>query len=222
MKVPARTIFWAMFVSTLWSCFVQIAVYNWALGNFAGVCTPDQKDHYTCPNARVFFTASIIWGLIGPNRMFGPGAIYNSMLYFFILGAGLPVVVYVLARKFPRSIIRYINTPVLFGGTANIPPATVMIYASWAFVGTMFNRVIRNRHPGWWTEYNYITSAALDSGTIICVLLIFFALQLPNKVTAPQWWGGADGGYTNNGDWNAATQKVVADGEIFGPARGAW
>jgi hypothetical protein len=53
------------------------------------------------------------------------------------------------------------------------------------------------------------------------VLLIFFALQLP-KINSPQWWGGANGGYTNNGDWNAATQKQVADGEIFGPARGTW
>lgn len=143
------------------------------------------------------------------------------MEYFFILGAGLPVIVYFLARRYPRSIIRFINTPVVFGGTGNIPPATVMIYASWGFVGTMFNKVIKKRHPGWWTEYNYITSAALDSGTIICVLLIFFALQLP-KVNAPAWWGGAGGGFMNNGDWNAATQKQVADGEIFGPARGTW
>ncbi|OBT41372.1 hypothetical protein VE00_08212 [Pseudogymnoascus sp. WSF 3629] len=221
MKVPQRTIFWAMFVATLWSCFVQIAVYNWALGNFDGVCTDDQPDRYTCPGAKVFFTASIIWGVIGPNRVFGTNGIYNCMEYFFILGAGLPVVIYFLARRYPRSIIRFINTPVLFGGTGNIPPATVMIYAAWGFVGTMFNKVIKKRHPGWWTEYNYITSAALDSGTIICVLLIFFALQLP-KINSPEWWGGANGGYTNNGDWNAVTQKQVAPGEIFGPARGTW
>ncbi|KFY90028.1 hypothetical protein V498_06221, partial [Pseudogymnoascus sp. VKM F-4517 (FW-2822)] len=142
MKVPQRTIFWAMFIATLWSCFVQIAVYNWALGNFDGVCTPEQPDRYTCPGAQVFFTASVIWGLIGPDRVYGTNGIYHCMEYFFILGAGLPVLVYFLARRYPRSIIRFINTPVVFGGTGNIPPATVMIYASWAFVGTMFNKVI--------------------------------------------------------------------------------
>jgi len=190
---------------------------NWALGNIKDVCEPHQSNDYTCPNAHVFFTASIIWGVIGPARIFGAGGIYNSMLYFFILGLVCPIVGWLLARRYPKSFWRYISFPVIFGGTGNIPPATVMIYASWGFVGTMFNKVIKGRHPGWWTEYNYITSAALDSGTIICILLIFFALQLPNKVTSPLWWGGFGGGFQNNVDWNA-TPKIVLTNGTFGPA----
>ena len=217
MKIPQRTTFWAQFVATLWSSIVQIAVFNWALGSIQGICTPDQPNNYTCPSAHVFFTASIIWGVIGPNRIFGPGGIYHCMLYFFILGLCLPIVIWLAARRWPRSPLRYVSTPIIFGGTGNIPPATVMIYASWGFVGTMFNKVIRTRHPGWWQEYTYITSAALDSGTIICILLIFFALQLPNKVSSPVWWGGWGGGYQNNIDWSGTPQTVLTNG-TFGPA----
>jgi hypothetical protein len=143
--------------------------------------------------------------------------IYNCMMYFFILGLICPILVWLAARRWPNSILRYVSTPIIFGGTGFIPPATVMIYASWGFVGTMFNKVIKGRHPGWWTEYNYITSAALDSGTIICVLLIFFALQLPDKVSSPQWWGGFGGGFQNNADWNASARIVLTNG-TFGPA----
>jgi len=216
MKVPQRTTFWAQFVATLWSCIVQIAVYNWARGSINGICDADQPDNYTCPNAHVFFTASIIWGVIGPNRIFGPGGIYHPMMWFFIIGFGAPILVWLGARKWPKSFLRYVSTPIIFGGTSYIPPATAITYATWGFVGTIFNKVIKGRHPGWWKEYNYITSAALDSGTIICILLIFFALQLPNKVTSPVWWGGFNGGYQNNGDWNAIRQTVLTNG-TFGP-----
>jgi OPT family oligopeptide transporter len=217
MKVPQRVTFWAQFVATLWSCIVQIAVLNWALGSIENVCSPDQSNNYVCPNAHVFFTASIIWGVIGPNRIFGPSGIYHPMIYFFLLGLGLPILVYVLAKKFPKSPLRYVNTAIIFGGTAYIPPATPLTYCTWSFVGTIFNKIIKGRHLGWWTEYNYITSAALDSGTIICVLLIFFALQLP-QVASPAWWGGFNGGFMDNGDWNAVVQKVVVNG-TFGPTK---
>ncbi|KAG9228185.1 putative sexual differentiation process protein isp4 [Amylocarpus encephaloides] len=217
MKVPQRVTFWAQFVAVIWSCFVQTAVLNWALGAIDNVCDPDQADNYTCPQAHVFFTASIIWGVIGPERIFGNDGIYNCMLWFFLIGAICPVLVWLAARKWPKSHLRYVNTPIIFGGTAYIPPATIMTYASWGFVGTMFNKVIKGRHPGWWTEYNYITSAALDSGTIICVLLIFFALQLPGLVEGPKWWGGFGGGFQDNGDWNAVVQKTLVNG-TFGPS----
>lgn len=215
MKVPQRVTFWAQFVATLWSCVVQIAVLNWALGSINDVCTSDQPNNYTCPNAHVFFTASIIWGVIGPARIFGTGAIYHPMMWFFLLGFGLPIVCWVLARKFPKSPMRYVNTAIIFGGTGYIPPATPMTYATWGTVGLVFNKIIKGRHPGWWTEYNYITSAALDSGTIIAILLIFFALQLP-EVNSPAWWGGFNGGFMNNGDWNAAVQTKLVNA-TFGP-----
>lgn len=146
MKVPQRITFWAQFIATVWSCIVQVAVLNWALGSIDGVCTPDQSAHYTCPNAHVFFTASIIWGVIGPSRIFGTDGLYHPMLWFFLIGAITPVIVWLLARRYPRSILRYVNTAVIFGGIGYIPPATVMIYASWGFVGTMFNKVIKGRH----------------------------------------------------------------------------
>lgn len=68
MKVPPRAMFWSQLVASVWSAIVQIAVMNWALGTIPDICADDQPDNYTCPNGRVFFTASVIWGAIGPAR----------------------------------------------------------------------------------------------------------------------------------------------------------
>lgn len=62
MKVPPRTLFWGQLVASVWSCFVQVGVLFWAFGNIEGICTKGQKSEFTCPNGRVFFNASIIWG----------------------------------------------------------------------------------------------------------------------------------------------------------------
>jgi hypothetical protein len=41
----------------------------------------------------------------------------------------------------------------MLGGLAAIPPATVYNYLSFGVVGFVFQRVIRNKYPGWWSEY---------------------------------------------------------------------
>jgi hypothetical protein len=59
MKIPPRTMFTSQVVATTLSCFIQIAVLNYALGNIEGVCTPTQHDHFTCPGGRVFFSGKV-------------------------------------------------------------------------------------------------------------------------------------------------------------------
>lgn len=128
MKVPPRTMFFAQLTASIWSAVIQISVMNWALVNIPGVCTDDQEHQYTCANAKVFYTASIIWGVIGPRRMFSAGALYSSLQWFWLLGAVVPVLTWLMARKYPRSLWRYIHVPLIFGGSGYLPPATVYIY----------------------------------------------------------------------------------------------
>lgn len=56
--------FAAQFFPVLWLSIVQIATYNFLRGNITGICTPDQPQGLTCPNAKTFFNASVIWGVI--------------------------------------------------------------------------------------------------------------------------------------------------------------
>ena len=77
LKIPQRSMFFGQVIGTIWSCLVQLAVMEWALGHIKDICKEGQANNFTCPNGRVFFNASVIFGLIGPRRIFSTGALYG-------------------------------------------------------------------------------------------------------------------------------------------------
>ena len=213
--------FWCQIAATIVSGTVQLGVQAWMFTNISDMCSADQKDGFICPSTEVFGTASIIWGVIGPALQFSKGQIYYGLVFFFLVGALCPLFAYLVSLKWPNSILKYVNFPVIFSGTGYIPPASAVNYVPWSIVGFIFQYVIRRRHFSWWTKYNYVLSAALDSGVAIAVILIFFCLQYPKNgtigaTTIQTWWGNTV--FTKTGDWNSVTLKTVADGQTFGPS----
>jgi OPT family small oligopeptide transporter len=216
MKIPPRTMFLAQVVATTVSCFVQIAVLNGALASIDNVCSTTQPERFTCPGGQVFFAASVIWGLIGPARMFSPGQMYAGLLSFFVLGAVATVAIFFATRRWPRSPAAFLMAPLIFGGAGQIPPATPLNYLSWGLVGWLFQHVIRSRHFAWWRRLNFLTSSGLDLGLALATLVVFFAFTL-RGIEAPKWWG--NNVVTSTMDFQGtAVQERVADGNTFGPA----
>ncbi|KAK3176727.1 hypothetical protein OEA41_008052 [Lepraria neglecta] len=222
MKIPPRSMFMAQTIATVWACIVQVGVLEWALGGaIADICTEHQANKFNCPNGRVFFNASVIWGLIGPQRIFSPGSLYANLQYFWLAGILTPILFYVLARMFPRLPFKYLSAPLIFGGSGQIPPATPLNYLSWGIVGYVFNKHIRNKYRGWWMRFNYITSAGLDVGLAICTIVIILAVNLTNT-HMPSWWGVSAA--NNNAD-NLDTAvrypnpNPSAPGRFFGPTQ---
>ena len=80
MKVPPRIMFSIQIVPTIitsiWATFIQ----DWMLNNIEDICTPQQKQGFICPGSTVFATASVIFGAVGPQRLFSPGAPYATCL----------------------------------------------------------------------------------------------------------------------------------------------
>lgn len=114
-----------------------------------------------------------------------------------------------------------LSLPVIFAGTGLIPPATAVNYVPWTIVGFIFQYVIRRRHFSWWTKYNYVLSAALDSGVAVSIVVIFFCLQFPNdnsigKNTLQKWWGNTV--YMNTDDYRSTPLRQPPSGSTFGPA----
>ncbi|KND95134.1 Sexual differentiation process protein isp4 [Tolypocladium ophioglossoides CBS 100239] len=215
MKIPPRTMFWSQVVATTFSCFVQIAVLNLALENIENVCDPQQRDRFTCPGGRVFFAASVIWGLIGPDRMFSPGRVYSGLFIFFILGALVPIAVYLASRRWPKSPVRFLMAPLIFGGAGSIPPATPLNYFSWGLVGFVFQYWVKKRHFAWWSRLNFLTSCGLDLGLALATLFIFFAFSMQG-IEPPRWWG--NNVVTTTMDvQGTAVEAFVVQGQQFGP-----
>lgn len=216
MKISPRLLFASQFIATIWGSIVQIAVLRWSYSNITDLCSPDQPNHYSCPNGRVFFNASIIWGVIGPQRQFSHGQIYYGLLFFFIIGAILPVISWLILRKWPNSPIRWLNWPVFFSGTGYIPPATPYNYSAYCAVGLTFGYWIKKRWFHWWSKYNYSLSAGLDIGMAWASVIIFLTISLTNT-SAPSWWGNNVINTTMD-MLGTAIRHPLKEGESFGPS----
>ncbi|KAG9323610.1 hypothetical protein KVV02_006899 [Mortierella alpina] len=129
-----------------------------------------------------------LWGVIAPERMFGPSSIYHPLMYFFVFGLFIPIPFYIVSRWYPGTFIDRIHTPVILTSTGIMPPARPYQYANWLVVGFMFQFWAKRYRRDWYHRFNYVLSAALDSGVALAALLIFFTLQMRN-VEFPAWWG---------------------------------
>ncbi|XP_022927192.1 oligopeptide transporter 3-like isoform X2 [Cucurbita moschata] len=191
MKIPPRCMYTAQLVGTCVAGTINLAVAWWMLDNIENICDTEalQPDSpWTCPKYRVTFDASVIWGLIGPRRLFGPGGLYRNLVWLFLIGAVLPIPIWALSKAFPeKKWIALINIPVISYGFAGMPPATPTNIASWLITGTIFNYFVFRYHKRWWQKYNYVLSAALDAGTAFMGVLLFIVLQ--NGGHNLRWWG---------------------------------
>jgi OPT family small oligopeptide transporter len=189
MKIPPRILFKLQLCITIISSLAQIGVLNWMLNYIPGICTPQAINGFNCPIARVHFNGSILWGVVGPKRFFGPGALYRPLVWAFLVGAISPIPIWYFARNNRRSILRKVNPAVVFGSLSWIPPATGLNFSVWAIVCYIFNYEIKNRRKEWWKKYNMMLSAALDSGLAFGVVVIFFGIVYPGWMSGFKWWG---------------------------------
>lgn len=215
MKIPRRTLFVAQFIACIMGSLTQNGVLIWMLGHIKGICDTDQPNGYTCPQGRVNFTSSIIWGAIGPARLYSVGKQYSGLLHLFWIGALLPVITFYLKKKFPQNnFLKSIHWPLFFAGTGNLPPATGINYTTAFAVSFVFNKIIKSRYKHWWAKYNYILSASLDSGLAVSAIVIFFTVIFPGASLS--WWGNNVN--SNTVDGMGTPYKALPESGRFGPA----
>lgn len=191
MKIPPRSMFLVQFIGTVVAGTINVGVAWWLLDSVENICNKS-NGAWSCPNDRVFFDASVIWGLVGPIRIFGSQGAYSTLNWFFLAGLLGPCIVWLLHKAFPnQSWIPLINLPVLLGATAYMPPASSLNYTSWIFFGTIFNFFVFRYRKKWWQRYNYILSAALDAGVAFMTVLLYFSLGIEDRNLS--WWGSGLG-----------------------------
>jgi len=148
----------------------------------------DPDSPWTCPMDNVFFDASVIWGLLGPRRIFGDLGEYSKVNFFFLGGAIAPFLVWLAHKAFPgQKWITLIHMPVLLGATSIMPPATAVNFTSWILVAFLSGFVAYRYRQQWWKRCNYVLSGGLDAGTAFMTILLFLALNNNNVLL--NWWG---------------------------------
>jgi OPT family small oligopeptide transporter len=125
VKIPPRHTFAGQIIATFVATFVATSILNFQMTQIPGVCTAGQKDHYTCPAINQFFTAAVLWGTVGPKKVFGSGGMYTWLLVGFPIGVLLPVVLFYLRKHLPKQRwLRNIHPPVIFYGAIYYAPVS--------------------------------------------------------------------------------------------------
>lgn len=194
-KIPPRAIFRGQLIAVIIQVFLSLGVVNWQMGAIKDICTRRQPQKFTCPGENVYYSSSVLWGVIGPARVFGP--LYPILKYCFLIGALLAPICVAIKKFFPKQT-KYFQPTLVIGGMLAYAPYNLLYYLPGLYVSYVFNKYIKERYSGWWQKYNYVLSSALNAGVAFAGIIIFFAVQY--KDVELDWWGnnvpyaGVDGG----------------------------
>ncbi|KNE61034.1 OPT family small oligopeptide transporter [Allomyces macrogynus ATCC 38327] len=194
LKVPPRAIFTVQIVSQLLAVFIcyytQVFWFNnpehieWLKVNGKGI--EGDGHNWGATNTNIYYSASLIWGAIGPIRFFFESVYSGLIIGGLIVGLVLPPLLKAgsyLTDKIPWHLVQ---APILF--QVGSPGAYQSAVLTSFLVSTFFQFFMYRYHRGWWTRYNYVLATALDVGVAIAVLLVNAALtsvELPNWLLNP-------------------------------------
>lgn len=226
--MPPRALMRSQLFGTFLGAFVCLGVLYYQL-EIEGICTPEQATttKFTCVSQNTFFSASVIWGALGPAKMF---QIYPAMKYMFLLGAVAGFFFWFVQYKLPELLIKKLpnrkeqilsmqhtlklfNPVVFIGGVLNFAPYNLSYATGGLYVSFLFSW-IKRRYSAWWSKYTYVLDAGLITGIAFSAIIIFFAVQY--KGIDIEWWGNTVS--YDNLDFKGAILMPLAAGETFGPS----
>ncbi|CAN3356566.1 oligopeptide transporter 2 [Diutina catenulata] len=193
-SISPRSLFRCQMIAVFVSAFVSLGIISFQLTGIKDFCTPHQPQKFSCPGENTFYSASITWGVIGPQKSF---QLYPILKWCFLIGAVAGFICIGVKRILPRDYARKFQPTLILVGMLSYAPYNLSYYTGGLYVSIAFMWYIRERFTSWWVKYNYLLSAGLTSGVALSGIIIFFAVQYHDK--SLNWWGnsvsyaGADG-----------------------------
>ncbi|PKY26005.1 OPT superfamily oligopeptide transporter [Rhizophagus irregularis] len=192
MKIPPCS----MFISQLYGTVVGDFMNYWVLRliisskrQFLDGTMEDPTGQVSGYHTQVINTASIVWGLIGPARTFGPNSLYRPLLWGFLIGVFVPIPFYLLHRKYPKYRFDLVNVPLICNGLQIIPESYTN-FIIMGFLASFASQFYAYRYKNQlWKKYNYVISALFDSATQMVSLVIFIFYNGIIQIKFPEWWG---------------------------------
>jgi OPT family small oligopeptide transporter len=217
VKIAPRAVFRSQIGTIVITCFVAVATQNFIMNNVKGLCTPDQPSRFTCAgDGAPLYASSLMWGLLGSQRMFG--AMYPLFKWCFLMGTGIALVFLVgqgLGPKYlpgvkerlrqrlrPRTFavldrtlfplvasLLWLNPILIIQGVQHWAPSNMAYKTPGFILSFVFMYLLPRYRLAWWEKYNYVLSAALTAGVAVSALIMFFAVGYnPVKL---DWWGNS-------------------------------
>ncbi|KAG0041497.1 hypothetical protein BGZ83_001725 [Gryganskiella cystojenkinii] len=208
MKIPPRSMFvaqfWGTIVGGVFNYITMILIINSQREYLDGSKT-DPTGLWTGQRALTFWGSGLIYGALGPARMFAIDGKYGFVYLGFLIGFILPVILWILSKKFPHIPWSKFNVSIIAGGMSLFPNGYALGVLPSLITIFVFQYYIFRYHKGWWKKYVFILSAALDTGAAFTGLVMFLFLGggISPKiiVNVPSWWGNPIAPDGSNAPW---------------------
>ncbi|KAF8160534.1 OPT oligopeptide transporter [Mycena galopus ATCC 62051] len=189
--IPPR----ATLIAQVWGILVGVpvnyATIIWVVntkGNFLNGSEIDPNNQWTGQTVISLNNQGIAFALVGPKKLFAD-PMYNILPYGFVLGAGLPIILFLLHRRWPRGGFDLVNIPIFATTMGNFYGHISTNVFTWFILGTVNHLYVKKYKYKFWKTYAYIAGAAADIGFNLNMLLLFIAFSAIRVTVAPHWWG---------------------------------
>ncbi|KAF9217694.1 hypothetical protein BGZ59_001122 [Podila verticillata] len=196
MKIPPRSMFvgqfWGTLIGGAFNYMTMILIID-SQREALSKRKPDPNGLWTGQRVETFWGSGLIYGALGPARMFSFQAKYWFVYIGFLIGFIAPGLIWLLSKKFPKYSWSKVNIAIFAGGMGAFPNGYTVGVLPSLIVALIFQGYIATYKKGFWKKYVFILSAALDTGAAFTGLLIFLFLgggispKLAVKI--PSWWG---------------------------------
>ncbi|KAJ7074185.1 OPT oligopeptide transporter protein-domain-containing protein [Mycena amicta] len=189
--IPPRATLFAQVWGILIGVPVNYATILWVVntkGGFLDGTEADPNKQWTGQTVISLNNQGIAFGLVGPKKLFAD-KMYTILPYGFVLGAAIPLILYLLHRKWPRAHFDKWNVPIFATTMENYYGNISNYVLTWFILGSINHLYFKKYQYKFWKTYAYLAGAAADTGFNLNMLLLFIAFSAAKVTVAPNWWG---------------------------------
>ena len=184
-KIPPRAMFRVQLLSVVLTMFIQLGILLYQINGIPDYCSPTNPQKFFCYGTTTFYNASILWGVIGPKRVFG--GLYPMLKWCFLIGFVGGIICVAFKKLAPRKYTKYFEPSIFLAGFMSWAANNLSYSTGGLYLGFAFMHYVKHKYEAWWQKYSYLLGSGIDAGIAFAGIIIFFAVQY-HEVDV-NWWG---------------------------------
>jgi len=188
-KLPPRTTFSVQMAGTIVGALLNYVIMQSVVRNERGLLLSNEGNRvWSGQRVQSYNANAVLWGAFG-SEIYGRHGAYFVVPLGILIGLALPVIPWVLYKRYRWEWLKLINMSVLAFNIGDLSGGTNGYVNTIMVVGLLSHFYIRKYRAGWFRKYNYLFGAAIDGGSQIFVFIFSFALAGAGGVTVnfPTW-----------------------------------
>ncbi|KZT67204.1 peptide transporter MTD1 [Daedalea quercina L-15889] len=175
-KLPPRSTFSVQMAGTVVGALLNYVIMQQVISNQREILLSNEGTRvWSGQQVQSYNANAVLWGALG-KEIYGPKGPYFIVPLGLVIGLALPVIPWLLYKKYRWSWLPLVNTAVLAYNIGDLAGGTNGYINTWMAIGLTSHFYIRRYRAGWFRKYNYLLGAAVDGGSQIFVFIFSFAL----------------------------------------------